>query len=83
MWVLKSVAHHGGNFSSRHSNAMAENKRGRTDPHMIFHRALSELLDWLCCVGQIDATNLMEIEALLREYQLIEEMKVAPQETTA
>ena len=77
-WVLKFVFRNGGNFNSRHTKFVSENGLARTDPRVIFHGVISEVMDWLCCVDQVDCTNLVGVEALLREYQLTEEMKVAP-----
>ncbi len=45
---------------------------------MGFHRLISEVLDWLCRMDQVDVTNLVGAECLSREYPLIEDLKVPP-----
>jgi hypothetical protein len=40
-----------------------------------FHRLLSEVFDWACCVDQLDVTNLVAMEYLFRERQLLEDLK--------
>ena len=73
---MKYVFRNGGNFSSRHTKVAAESNWDKKDPYVGFHRTLSEAFDWFACVDQVDMTNLVGIECLMREYQLIEEMKV-------
>ena len=74
-WVLKFVDRNGGGFSARLTKFVSEHGLSRSDPFVGFHGLLSEALDWLCSVDQLDVTNLVGVECLLREYQLIEEMK--------
>ena len=53
-WALMFVFRNGGNFNSRHTKFVSENSLSRTDQRVIFHGVISEVMDLLCCVDQVD-----------------------------
>jgi len=80
LWVIKFVARNGGSFQGRHTKWVSENRLERSDPLVQEHDTISEVMDWLCCVDQLDVSNLVGAESLLRKYQLIEEIKTTKEE---
>mmetsp|Transcript_40355 Transcript_40355/g.106712 ORF Transcript_40355/g.106712 Transcript_40355/m.106712 type:complete len:161 (+) Transcript_40355:153-635(+) len=61
-WVLELVRRSGGNITSRHTKFVAENHLSRSDPRVTLHGVFSEVMDCLCCVDQLDCTNLVGVE---------------------
>lgn len=80
LWVIKFVSRHGGSFQGRHTKWVSENRLERSDPLVQDHDTISEVMGWLCCVDQLDVSNLVGAESLLRKYQLIEEIKTTREE---